>query len=198
MIQEAQLSPEEIKALYALPPSLKGIIVTLIIQASFANTFSIFETLLTPILTDQNHLFTENLTLSRNYAASVFITMCIFALLGFFSFRKFYERQRLNKLSDRAFVFSSLVIGFVGSMILIDYKKRFLYQYQVMAGFCMLSVAFFIGRRVTSNMYAKLIGISSTNDGAKYHFISTLFLFSARFGAAFWNVQSAHTGLYLV
>jgi len=34
----------------------------------------------------------------------------------------------LNKLSDRSFVFTTLVIGLLGSLALIDYKRRYIYQ----------------------------------------------------------------------
>eukprot|EP00347_Sterkiella_histriomuscorum_P008445 403345068 len=198
LIEATNMTEEEIRALYGLPPNMSGVMIAFLIQASIMNTFSIFETLLTPIVTDTDGLITDSMKLSKNYASSFFIIMSMFGLLGFFVFKKFYEQQRLNKLSDRAFVFVTLVFGLIGSLVLIDYQRRFIYQPQALIGFCLLSVSYFIGRRVTNNMFAKLIGISPSNNSAKYLFASNFFIAIVRISAAYWNVTAAHEGMYLI
>lgn len=81
-----------------------------------------------PIVTDRQAIITDSLNLSVNYASSFFILMGLFGLFGFYTFKKFYEQQRINKLSDRSFVFTTLVLGLIGSLTLIDYRRRYIYQ----------------------------------------------------------------------
>lgn len=123
LLAATNLSEDEIKALYALPPNFTGVLITLFIQLVMMNTLSIIETLATPLVTDSSMMFTDNLNFTTNFAVSLFVTMGLCGLFGFMMFKRIYEQQRINKFSDRAFVFTTLVFGLVGSLVLIDYKQ---------------------------------------------------------------------------
>jgi hypothetical protein len=78
---------------------------------TFVNQLSIIETVLTPIVTDRETLFSYTLEYEVEFAVALFVMMGSSGIIGFFIFKKLYEDQKINKLSDRAFIFSALVLG---------------------------------------------------------------------------------------
>ena len=134
-------------------------------------------------------LYSDRLTFDSEFAVGLFVMMGVSSFLGFLAFKSLYEQQRINKLSDRAFVFAVLTLGMIGSMTLIDYKKRQVHSVQAMMGFCLLAMALHVGRRVTSNMFAKILGCSATNGQAKYITISVFLIAATRVAASFWNIS---------
>ncbi|CDW85558.1 UNKNOWN [Stylonychia lemnae] len=198
LIAATNISEDEIRALYSQPPNSAGVFITMIIQVSIVNILSIIETMVAPIIMDKNAVITDNLNLGGNYTAGFFIIMGFCGLVSFYLFKKFYEEQKINKLSDRSFVFTTLIFGLLGSLALIDYERRQIYQIQLFLGFSLLSISYFIGKRVANQMFAKLIGINSTNKNHRYQIMMTLFMAAIRVSGAFWNIHAANQGMYLI
>jgi O-antigen ligase len=88
-------------------------------------------------------------------------------------------------------VFSTLVIGLVGSLFLIDYKRKNIDPTLVLIGFSTLSISFLVGKVVTNNMFAKLIGSSSNRSYFSY---SLLIIAMTRSCSAFVNIHLLHIG----
>lgn len=131
LIQISNLSEEEskynyhliniVRALYAYPPHLGGVLITTLIFLVHHNTFALFETLATPLVTDIEFLHTTSLNFSNDFSNALFICMGLISLFTFYLFQKLYTSQKIDKLSDRAYVFATLVFGLIGSLLLIDY-----------------------------------------------------------------------------
>lgn len=159
MINVTNLSEEEIKALCSLDPDLGGIFLSFIVYTTHYNAFSIIETVVTPLVTDTKALYTTSLTYDQSFAFTVFAFVGCFTFIVFFAFSWFFGLYRFRKFSDTTIVLFSLVMGAMGSLMLIDFQSGYLNVGLVMIGLCFLSFSFFLGRVATNNMYSKIIGM---------------------------------------
>ena len=94
-------------------------------------------------------------------------------------------------MSDRTYVFTTLLLGLIGSVFLIDYRTRNLNHWQVFIGFTLLAIAVIIGKQVTNNMFSKLIG---SNMNRSYLTFSLLIVCLTRMCAPFLNIHFLETG----
>jgi len=129
-----------------LPPSRLGISVLLCLFFVHFYSFAVQETITTPLVL--------NLFDFRQVEVNVlFVGVGILSLLtstavGFIS----------RRVSDRAMLVLSLLLGLVGSLVLIDGKNTHLSLPRFLVGFAIITVAFPFGRNVTISMYSLVLG----------------------------------------
>ena len=112
------------------------------------NGFAVQETITTPISTDVLHKYTDTLDFQESFA------YILFACAGVLSFITFLALKKMNDvLPDKYFVFISSAMGLVGYLIMIDYVPRIIEPYRFVIGFCIISVAFPLGRGVTLSLF---------------------------------------------
>ena len=93
----------------------------------------------------------------------------------------------MKKVSDRGSVFLTLVIGLIGSIMLIDFTPGSANPVMILVGFSLLSISFVIGKRAVINMYAKIVGSS---NHMSYFTLSLIVLFLIKFSATWWNITA--------
>lgn len=113
-----------VQQLHEQPPQLIGVVLSLMVLFVHHNTFSIFETIATPIVTDENAVFTDTLNYYSFFSNSLFLVMGLASFFAFLIFSRFHNIDGINIVSDRAFVLANLMLGILGSLMLIDYKAR--------------------------------------------------------------------------
>lgn len=92
-------------------------------------------------------------------------------------------------------MYASLSLSVLGSLSLIDFKDRIINPSLALVGISTLVISFVIGRIVTNNMFAKLIG----NSQHRSYFSYSLFVIAAeRIGAAFYNSDALLRGPHYV
>ena len=89
-------------------------------------------------------------------------------------------------VSDRSYVLGSLTLGFLSCFFLIDYESKVLKPTLVVIGLSLLLTSFLIGRIVTNNMYAKLIGNAIHRS---YFTYSLIVIALTRISAAYYNIE---------
>lgn len=88
----------------------------------------------------------------------VYLFFAISSLLAFGLYRFFLHMFRMNELSDRAFVFSSITMGTIGSLMLLDFDTGNLNNVRICVSYSVLGIAYIVGMQATSKLYSKLIG----------------------------------------
>jgi len=145
------------------------VLVTFLIYISLFNTFSIFESVVTPIVTDQEQIYTDTLSQDLDFAWVVFGIIGIVALMAFLFFNFVVSfRQGLSKWGDRTYLFFGLIFGLLGSLFLIDYTNREIGLGVVLLGISILTISFYLGRIATNNMFSKMVGSSLTRSYFTY------------------------------
>ena len=124
LIQISNLSEDEIRALYKLPPNIVGVVITFFIYVVQYNSFAVIETLVTPILLDKEDKYTDTLYLRTDFVALSFITMGCASFFSLYIFKRLFHQLQIKKMSDRTYVYVTLVLGFFGSLMLIDFRQR--------------------------------------------------------------------------
>lgn len=65
---------------------------------------------------------------------------------------------KMNELSDRAFVFASITMGTIGSLMLLDFDSGKLNNVRICVSYSVLGIAYIVGIQATTKLYSKLIG----------------------------------------
>ena len=83
--------------------------------------------------------------------------------MSYFVFRRFInENQRdLPAFSDRSYIFVSLCLAIIGSIMLINYQQM---GPLATVGFTIFAMSLVIGVKSIIDLYVKIIGISSLLD----------------------------------
>jgi len=182
VVDFSKMDDEEKDTLSRLKPNMKGVLASLFIFLIHFNGFAVQETITTPISTDVMHKYTKTLDYPESFA------YILFACSGFLSLLTFIALKRINDiLSDKTFVFISSAMGFIGYLLLIDYVPRIIEPVRFIIGFCIISVAFPLGRGVTLAMFSKIIG--KHKAGVYMGYILAVGAIS-RIVGPFWAVQS--------
>ena len=84
--------------------------------------------------------------------------------MSYFVFRRFItesHRSSLPQISDRSFIFVSLLLGIIASAMLISFQTVGTLS---TIGFTILAISLVIGAKSIVDLYAKIVGVSSLLD----------------------------------
>jgi len=166
--------------------------VSFLIYASLYSAFSTVETLLTPLVTDRALRHTTTLVNEPPYAYTVIGVIGLFALVVFLFFRFIVaSRPEFSKWGDRTYVFFSLMMGVIGSFLLIDYQTREIGTTRFVIGFGILISCFFLGRITTNNMFSKMVGNSVKRS---YIFYCLILIAASRIIFCYFSVLLLEAG----
>jgi ceroid-lipofuscinosis MFS transporter 7 len=178
----SKMDDEEKDTLSRLKPNMKGVLASLFIFLIHFNGFAVQETITTPISTDVMHKYTNTLDYPESFA------YILFACSGVLSLMTFIALKRISDiLTDKTFVLISSAMGFIGYLLLIDYVPRIIEPARFIIGFCIISIAFPLGRGVTLAMFSKIIG--KHKAGVYMGYMLAIGAIS-RIVGPFWSVQS--------
>ena len=77
--------------------------------------------------------------------------------LSFFIYRRFIDHQALPLISDRSFIFVSIILGFSGcAMLLRSHEINLLST----VGFSLIGISLVIGIKSLASMYTKIVGVA--------------------------------------
>ena len=141
----SHLTAGEWRTLNQTPTNKCGVLVTLLVAGANLNTLSIIETVLLPILAGNGISF---------YFAILF-SLSVSAILTFYTKRHVLAQRGEENLSDRSFVFISMVTGILGSLVLV---KENLSGGRAYLGLSLLMISMVLGLQSTVSMGHKIIG----------------------------------------
>lgn len=106
------LTTEEVNQIFNTPANRVGMFITLTLTAICVATFSLFETILLPILTNKFHLSEhpdtiQSLQMEEFFGIPTLLVISVSAVLAFIVLRSY---KSSHMLSDRSFLFSGLVL----------------------------------------------------------------------------------------
>jgi ceroid-lipofuscinosis MFS transporter 7 len=130
-----------------LPAPSTGAIFTLLVMF-FVHfySFAVQETITTPLVL--------NLYGFEQYEVNL-----LFVAVGILSLLTSYIVGIMSRFfSDRTILISSILLGLLGSVVLIDSSERFLELDRFFIGFAIITVAFPMGRNVTISIYSAVLG----------------------------------------
>ena len=157
VLDAATLTVGEMRVLCTLPPNQIGVIVSLFIAYAFCNTLSIFETVMMPLLVNDDSI---DFTLHSHFGYPFLACVSITSALSFFVYRRFLGPSALlhiNDVSDRSFVFVSLLFGIIGCLLLFRFHDL---DIGTSVGFSLLGIGFVIGSKSVLSMYTKIVGVA--------------------------------------
>lgn len=161
--QVAILTENEMRVLCTLPPNQSGILISILIAFTYCSTLSMFEIALMPLIVQADK--EEVTTMGEHHGYPLLACISVTACVSYFVFRRFItENQRgglTSQLSDRSFIFMSLVLGIVGSALLINFQTMGAIS---SLAFIILAISLVIGIKSTMDLYAKIVGVSSLLD----------------------------------
>ena len=128
------------------PPSNVAVTTLLVIFFVHFYSFAVQETITTPLVLNLYHF--EQYQVNLLFIGVGVLSLFTSATVGFLS--RFF--------SDRSMLVLSLVLGLIGSVLLIDTKDDFLGLPRFLLGFGIITVAFPFGRNVTISIFSAVLG----------------------------------------
>ena len=155
--QVAVLTENEMRVLCQLSPNQSGVIISIIIAYALSSTLAMFETALMPIITQADLVDSQ---IDSHYGYPLLTCISVTTAVSYYVFRRFIVQNQASmpQLSDRSFIFISLLLAIVGSSLLINYKDV---GPLTTIGLTVLGMSLVIGVKSIIDLYAKLIGVSS-------------------------------------
>ena len=150
----ATLTLGEMQVLCTLKPNQIGVIVSLFIVYAFCNSLAILETVMLPMLL-RNEDF--EFTVHSHIAYPLLACLSLTSALSFFIYRRFIDHQALPFISDRSFIFVSIILGFFGCTMLLCFKEIDLVA---TIGFSLIGISLVIGIKSLASMYTKIVGVA--------------------------------------
>ena len=150
----ATLTLGEMQVLCTLKPNQIGVTVSLFIVYAFCNSLAVLETVMLPmILQDEDFEHTVHSHIAYPLLACLSVT----SALSFFIYRRFIDHQALPLISDRSFIFVSIILGFSGcAMLLRSHGINLLST----VGFSLIGISLVIGIKSLASMYTKIVGVA--------------------------------------
>jgi len=114
--QVVTLTENEMRVLCQLPPNQTGVLVTLLLAYALTCTVAMFETALMPLLAEADLLDNK---IDTHFGYPLLSCISVTATVSYFVFRRFtmQNSRQLPQLSDRSFVFVSLLLAIAGSSL---------------------------------------------------------------------------------
>ena len=128
--------------------------ISMILAFTMCSVLSAFELCLMPYLTEKN---LEEHTITTHYGYPALTGIAITTVVCYFCFNQFHQTQTSPTVSDRSFLFISLMLGIIGSVFMLRYGNTESIQQNV--GLCFISVSLVIGFKSMMDLYAKIIGV---------------------------------------
>ena len=128
--------------------------MSLFIVYAFCNSLAVLETVMLPmILQDEDFEHTVHSHIAYPLLACLSVT----SALSFFIYRRFIDHQALPLISDRSFIFVSIILGFSGcAMLLRSHGINLLST----VGFSLIGISLVIGIKSLASMYTKIVGVA--------------------------------------
>ena len=150
----ATLTLGEMQVLCTLKPNQIGVIVSLFIVYAFCNSLAILETVMLPMLLSNEDF---EFTVHSHIAYPLLACLSLTSALSFFIYRRFIDHQALPFISDRSFIFVSIILGFFGCSMLLCFKEIDLVA---TIGFSLIGISLVIGIKSLASMYTKIVGVA--------------------------------------
>ena len=148
------LTVGEMVVLCVQPPNQIGVIVAIFIAYAFTNTLSIFETVMMPILVKNE---TIDVTIHSHFGYPLLMCVSVTSALSFYAYRRFLGQSALPSISDRSFIFVSLIFGILGCLLLFRFNGLDL---GTSIGFSLIGISLIIGIKSVLSMYTKIVGVA--------------------------------------
>jgi MFS family permease len=135
-----------------LPDSI-GVSICLFTCFIIFHGFSVQETITTPLVTDSDHKYTENLNwgVSASYA--------LFSASGVMSIVAFSLVHTLGgTIDNRKMLLAALFINAIGWILMIDFKYHTVNPYLLILGYILISVGFPVARNLVYIILTKVLG----------------------------------------
>lgn len=142
------------------PPKLIGVGICVFIAFSTFYGFSVQETLTTPLVTDLDHIYTDNFDWSLNQAYLLYASSSLASMFAFA-----FIKMSSGKINDQFVLNSSLILSFVGWLLCVDWSPRVINHSFFLVGYILVGLTFPINRTHVINCLSQIIG---PNPAGKY------------------------------
>jgi len=90
-------------------------------------------------------LVNENLKY-QNIGYLVLFLFAISTLIAFALYRFFVNLLKMNELSDRGFIFASVTLGTIGSLMLLDFDSGTMNNVKICTSYFVLGLGYLVGQ----------------------------------------------------
>ena len=142
------------RALCVLRPNQIGVIVSLFIAYAYCSTLSILETVMMPMLVRNQDI---DYTIHSHYGYPLLTCVASTSALSFFVYQRFLDQSALPPISDRSFIFISLIFGLIGCLLLLRFNEV---NIGASIGFSLVAMSLVIGIKSVLSMYSKIVGVA--------------------------------------
>lgn len=96
-------------------------------------------------------------TIDSHYGYPLLTCVSITSALSFFVYRRFLEHSAIPNISDRSFIFISLIFGICGCLLLFKFNQL---DIGATVGFSLIGISLVIGFKSVLSMHTKIVGIA--------------------------------------
>ena len=165
--QVAVLTDNEMRVLCQLPPNQSGVLISLLMAFNLCTSLAFFEISFMPLIIQAD--VTDGYQVDNHFGFPLLTCVSLTSAVSYFVFRRFINensgsaaiRNDMPSFSDRSFLFISLLLAIIGSVMLINYSSM---GPLATIGFTIFAMSLVIGVKSIIDLYVKLIGISSLLD----------------------------------